>query len=352
MNTNSISLGKLLSAFGSLPEAESQGIELNAQQDIRYAHDIDVFSKVVHIFSMEWKGIRSAVGAMSGTKLAVTADRSLRSSEMTLAINIIAKFEKAIFHGVSANARNLMEYFRRNGGPECYVVWHGNHAQLSLDSERSLFLAAKRLHEKGFIKRMHILREGCHLLLNTWPNVLFNIPPNIKMKKNRPGLSENGTALVPVTAEIRKNLYTNIIAAVASPKIKSILTYNGNDLLEFCGGKSIKFLRYDGIEGHLKVLMGCVVSLNVTCVDCQPMVDLEALAAGTPAITGSLFLEKYFKSEYPKIITVQNPLSVEDIVKTIDRLDAIPGEELSSMMAEYKDELLQKHIESYKNFLA
>lgn len=350
---NSLSLKEFFSAF-DLPSAaaDQYGVDLNAPQDIQYAHKIPSFSEVVHVFSKEWKGIRSAVGAMSGTKLAVTADRKLRSSEIRYAIDNIKKFRKVIFHGLNENARVLIEYLFRHDGPDCYLVWHGNHAQLSADSEREHFLLAKRLYEKGFLKRMHILREGCHLLLNTWPDVLYNAPLNMEAKKNHIKLSENGIALVPVTAEIRKNLYTNVIAAAVSPKIKIIKTYNGKDLLEICGGKPVKFLRHAGVAGHLKVLTESSVSLNVTCVDCQPMVDLEALSAGTPSITGPLFLEKHFKSDYPRMTTVQNPLSPQEIVKTIDRLDEIPGEELCAMMADYRSELLHKHIESYNNFLS
>jgi len=351
MNSKPINLKECLSAFAFLQSERCDGVEFNAPQDTQYAHNIPSFSNVIHVFNKEWKGIRSAVGAMSGTKLAVTANRGLGSDEMHFALNNIRMFKKAIFHGVSANGRALIEHLYRHGGPECYLVWHGNHAQLSLDSERELFLVAKRLYEKGFIRKMHILREGCHLLLNTWPEMLFNVPLKIEIRKSNLKLSENGVALVPMTSEIRKNLYTNIIAAAVSTRIKIIKTYNGNDLQEICGGKPVKLLKHDGIAGHLKVLQECAVSLNVTCVDCQPMVDLEALAAGTPAITGPLFLEKYFKSAYPRITTVQNPLSAAEIVEAIDRLDDIPPEELSSMMHEYKAELVQKHVESYNNFL-
>jgi len=352
MNSNPISLNECLSAFVYLQNERCDGVEMNSPQDTQYAHNIPSFSKVIHVFSKEWKGIRSAVGAMSGAKLVVTADRGLASDEMHFALNNIRMFKKAIFHGVSANGRALIEHLHRHGGPECYVVWHGSHAQLSVDSERPLFWATKRLYEKGLIRKMHIMREGCHLLLNSWPEALFNVPLNVEGKKSCQKISEGGIAIVPLTTSLGKNLYTNIIAAAVSPKIKTIITYNGNDLSEIFREKSIKLLRHDGVAGHLKVLQECSISLNVTCVDCQPMVDLEALAVGTPAITGPLFLEQHFKSSYPHITTVQNPLSTVEIVKAIDRLDDIPQDELSSMMLEYKAELIQKHIESYNNFLA
>lgn len=349
---NSIRVDELLAAFDYWKASDHAGVVLNAAQDMQYAHAAASFEKNIHVFSKEWKGIRSAVGAMGGSKLAVTADRPLSSGEMEFALDSVRKFDKAIFHGVSVNTRNIIEYLYRHGGPESYVVWHGSHAQLSVDSERELFFPTKRLYEKGYIRRMHIMRSGCHLLLKSWPHVLFNAPLRMEAKKACARISENGIALVPMTAAMGKNLYTNIIAAAVSEKIKIIKTYNGNDLMQLCGGKTVRFLRHDGMEGHLQVLKKCAISLNVTCVDCQPMVDLEALSAGTPAITGPLFLENHFKSDYPRITTVQNPLSSEEIVKAIGRLDAIPTTELCEMMLEYKTELLQKHIESYGNFLA
>jgi hypothetical protein len=352
MNIKTIKLDECLSIFDNGQEYQHGGVELNARCDMRYAHNIQSFSKVIHVFSMEWKGIRSAVGAMGGAKLAMTADRPMRCDEILFALHNIRKFEKVIFHGVSANGRILIEHLYRQSGPDCYVVWHGSHAQLSLDHERELFLATKRLYEKGFVKKLHIMRGGCHLLLNCWPEILFNAPLNIVGEKFCQKISENGIALVPMTASMGKNLYTNIIAAAVSSKIKTINTYNGNNLMDICNGKTIKFLRHNGVAGHLKVLENCAVSLNVTCIDCQPMIDIEAVSAGTPAITGPLFLENYFKSTYPKLTTVQNPLSPEEIIKKIDKLDAIPGGELAAMMTEYKAELLQKHIESYNSFFA
>ncbi len=352
MSKNSIQLKEFLSIFDFCQPQQRGGVDLNARQDTQFAQNLSLFSDVIHVFSMEWKGIRSAVGAMSGTKLAVTADRALESGEMQFALKNIRKFKKVIFHGLNANTHIIVEQLHRHGGPESYVVWHGSHAQLSMDSERNIFLKMKRLYERGLIRRAHIMRKGCHLLLNTWPDVLFNSPLNIETKKSPVRLSDNGTALVPMTSTVGKNFYTNIVAAAVSPKIKAIKTYNGNDLLDICAGKRVSFLAHDGIAGHLKVLKECAVSLNVTCIDCQPMVDLESLAAGTPAITGPLFLEQYFKSDYPRITTIQNPLSSEEIVAVIDRLDAIPANELSAMMNDYRAELLQRHAESYGNFLA
>jgi hypothetical protein len=91
--------------------------------------------------------------------------------------------------------------------------------------------------------------------------------------------------------------------------------------------------------------------LNVTTIDCHPMVDLEALAVGTPSVRGPLFLDGLEDHPYVGLTSVDNPMSVEDVARCIRNVLERDESELRGLMNDYTENLRDLSMNRYREFL-
>ena len=91
--------------------------------------------------------------------------------------------------------------------------------------------------------------------------------------------------------------------------------------------------------------------MNASIVDCHPMVELEALAAGTPAIRGRLGMDALDDHPYVQLTQVGDPLNVADVRSTLQRVLRVPTSELQEMMTDYSRAMVQLSFERYSEFL-
>jgi hypothetical protein len=348
-------VGRQSERGATLPRALSSNVEFDAETDRRYAraNSAQRFQRVAHIFHQNWHGIRSAAGTLPGHKVALPLHRSLRHRDL---IEIIERLhgwgiQKVVFHGFSFTAVRVLKAL--NGeGIACYLVWHGNLSQLVWKPEVEFFECALNACQRGRFRRAHMMKAGMgQVFPKSYEPMLLNSPPLTGQTRLVPAFAgKTAIALVPAYSDIRKNLHSSLVGAALSQSIDEVLYYSK------VHGKvpamaRCKRIEYTGHAKHLKLLHDIDVTVNVTTIDCHPMVDLEALAAGAMAITGPLFLDALEKHPYTKLSQVDNPFNVKGISDRLDALKDIKSDELALIIGDYIEQLVSISQARYCEFL-
>ncbi|MNN37207.1 hypothetical protein D3C81_1511420 [compost metagenome] len=95
----------------------------------------------------------------------------------------------------------------------------------------------------------------------------------------------------------------------------------------------------------------CDIVLNASVVDCHPMVELEALAVGTPSVRGRLGLDALEDHDYVRLTQVRDALNVSDVSATISRILTVPDAEIEEMMGAYSAQLIELSNTRYAEFM-
>lgn len=329
--------------------------ELNATRDIRFAQPLEGHERVCHVVHQEWFGIRAAAGALPGQKLAVTAHAAPTPRDLEAVVCRLSELgvDKLVFHGFSRMAELWIRGLAAAGYEDVFLVWHGAPAMWVNKEERELIDRALQLARLGFIRRLHGMRPGTHLALGraAWIPQIYNMPPNYRSRFKSRMRGERTIAFAPSWNLIHKNLFTNVAAAVAAHEIDEVWTLASGFTLPGLPEKEIKSLpKLDQVQ-MLETMELSSIVLNASIVDCHPMVELEALASGTPAVRGRLGLDALEDHEYIRLTQVSDPLSVLDIRSVIERVLRTPHDEIQDMMASYSKELVKLSFDRYSEML-
>lgn len=330
--------------------------EMNAIRDTRYAHLDARFNRTCHVFHRDWFGIRSAAGCLPGNKLAIPSSEIISPEAIEKILELFGnkQINRLVFHGISENMRRLIFVLHDQGFRSIYLVWHGTTAQLAYEAEASLAKIAHELVLSGKLRGYHAIRRGMGKSVGQlhYPLQLLNLYPNLPASSIRlPIRGEGAVAFIPSWNDIRKNLAGNIIAAASNNRIEKIFIYAKNMHLSDQFTTKVNIVEERDMEGTLTLMQASDLILNATVIDCHPMVDLEALAVGTPTIRGPLFLDVLEDHEYSQFVTVQNPLNTQDIDEAIDRVLGGNLTQLKMAMADFKLKLKNISIQRYAEFL-
>lgn len=362
-NTERLSLARRLLALESraqpsgaskLPESRSltAEIEINALPDICHANPDASFQHVLHVFHQSWYGIRSACASLPGQKAAIPVEPA---ASPTLVLKIIdfvskAKIEKVVFHGFSANSSAILNALEHLD-IDSYLVWHGNVAQLAWDHEWRIYSMARQAYESRKFVRASVLKAGNESLFPaSFEKILLNQPPKLPPRAAPLYIGESNTILVPAFNDIRKNLYASVLGSSLGNPNGKVLYYSIADFPPIPSGNTRK-INYFGHSSHLNLLRQIDLVVNVTLIDCHPMVDVEALGAGTPSLTGPLWLDALRDHPYTKLTEVNNPFDLREIAIKVEYIFSISSDEISAIIADYSDVLRKISTERYKEFL-
>ncbi|WP_237770828.1 hypothetical protein, partial [Pseudomonas citronellolis] len=114
----------------------------------------------------------------------------------------------------------------------------------------------------------------------------------------------------------------------------------------------VKKVGYRDHASMLELMATMDIVLNVTTIDCHPMVDLEAMSVGTPCVRGPLFLDGLENHPYVRLTAIDNPMSVEDVARCIAQVLDTGERELVDLMDDYKRQLHELSAQRYAEFLA
>lgn len=347
---------KRLPYYNNNDEIKTEDFSWNLPLDLQFTHKKNSFSRVCHVYHHDWIGIRNAAKYLPGHKLAISSSNSLSVENVRVIHDMLAQngIDRLVFHGMSNPMAYLLRSFKSLGIEHLYIVWHGTTSQLSYKNERDLFNIAMILVKEKTIRRFHAIRRGLQDFIGPlhFKEQLLNIPP--KIDRFKISFSHNQTeaiAFSPSWNTIGKNLYGNIFAAQMNNRISKIWVLAEDLCLPQMRNSKVEKVSTQNKFEIFNYFEAVDITLNATLIDCHPMVNLESLAVGTPAIQGPLFLDVLEEHPYTQLVTVKNPLSVQDISKAIDNVLSFPSEELQEIMKDYSKILIEIAINRYSEFL-
>jgi SAM-dependent methyltransferase len=329
------------------------------EQDVRLMNHHEGFEAICHVFNREWIGIRAAAGALPGHKLAISAKREMSASDVGQVINLLrAKgITKLVIHGMSEPLYALIVALAKARSFEMFLVWHGAPAMWLNEHERKLVGFAINLTQRGVIKKMNAMRLGTEPLIGerAYPKLLLNMPPRISDRAFGAPINDirktGAVAFIPSWHLLHKNVATCTLAAHITPEIREIWLLDDGVAKRLGYKDKLKSLSPRSGLVMLETMRQADVIINVSLIDCHPMVDLEALAVGTPCLRGPLFLDALEDHPYVGLTETENVLSVADISRTIRNVLQTGSNELSDMMNDYKRELIAVSVNRYREFL-
>jgi hypothetical protein len=333
------------------PEKEPSWV-FNAPRDQVYAApEHPIFSQVLSVFTQEWVGIRAASGSLPGKKLAVSKDMVWSSAELRRVCDLIDRnnITCILAQGASFATLDLLAALRAElPSLKIVGVWHGTLAAWAYDEERRLANRFLELASVGVFDRVSLMRRGMHgLHPKATPYLVPNMPPMVNIRRLGPPRSgQKLTCLFGSWNNHWKNMYANVVAAALSERVGKVLCYAPVELPAHLSAK-IERVSYDTREAHFRKLSLCDLVLNATVVDCHPMVELEALAVGTPTLRGELDLDFGHDHPFCRLMTVSSvhdPIALRD---QIDRISMVPGGELADIVADYRRLVVVTSLERY-----
>lgn len=339
-------------ASSSAPDHAS--FVFDAPIDSRFVNDDPRFGPLAQVFHKEWFGIRAACGSLPGTKLAITANKPLSADDLEEIVDTCrAKgIDRMLLHGMSDSMYAFAEAMHR-ADIALYIVWHGAAAMWVHEAERKYFELSAGLLASGVVQRLHPIRRGTDIVLghaNAYRKQLLNAVPNVRIERAAPRRSESAIAFSPSWNLLHKNLATNLAAANVANRVGTIWAMASDAVLVGEHHKKFERLRPQKQLEIMQTMAQADVVLNVSIVDCHPMVDMEALAAGTPCVRGRLFLDALEDHPYVRLTEVENMLSVEDVAHAIDRVLAVPQAEMDAHMRDYGSAMTRIALDRYAEF--
>jgi SAM-dependent methyltransferase len=337
--------------------ADDSLAEWQSIRDTKYANPDERFNGVCHIFHNDWVGIRSAVGALPGWKFSISSKKGLPIQEIEELISRLSQhsIQKIVLHGISDPMYVLSRALSKAGFNNQYLVWHGTTTQWVWEDERRYAQKAIQMAREGKVRRFSAIRRGLGSIVGerNFAPQLVNMPPRIedRLVKRRSSQPQDCSVLAPSWNDLRKNLATNVLAAQTVDCVNKIYVIAKDFTMPGWLTPKLEKIAYRDHTSMLELMSTMNLVLNVTTIDCHPMVDLEAMSVGTPSIRGPLFLDGLEDHPYVRMTAVENPMSVEETAQCIDRTLKADQSELNEMMCDYKRELLELSRQRYMEFL-
>ncbi len=341
--------------LATLQDSGDRSPSWNALCDTRYAHTIPALEKLLHIFSSEWVGLRAAAGAFPGTKLALPAEAPVSQETLDRVARQILdlKPRRIVVQGMSDNLLALIERLGKlKLADHVYVVFQGAPAQWWSPAEARYASICFSLAQRGAIKGLHVLKPAFEFPTpRLYKPMLFNLSPKLVQPVEPPPPGGNGRVFVPGWAGWRKNIHTNALGAALSEKVTEVCAYAGDLTLPEPLSSKIRIVPYSSREQTFELIASSSLLLNVSLVDCHPMVHLEAQSLGRASIRGPLFLDALEDHQYIQLTTVRDVTSATEIKCVVDKLLVIPGAERLQLATDYQRLSDEISILRYREFL-
>jgi hypothetical protein len=346
---------RLRKTFGrDLPGSVEPRLSLDCLSDTKYANEDEMFAGVLHVFHQRWMGIRAAAGSLPGRKLAIADGAELTRQELADMLGLIGRerISRIVFHGMFEAAGMLIDSLAHAGASHLvHMVFHGNVAQWADRPERALALSAIEAAQAGKIRRIHFMQRGYAIAgRRSFLPMLLNAAP-CHRRPFADGSRRGDVAFIPGTDSWRKNLHANAFGAALSPRISRVMHYAPDIRLPTPHGAKLREASYvdRGATFEMMARVGC--TLNVSLVECHPMVGLESESVGTPCLRGRLNLDYGEDHEYVRLVQVDDPISPFEISKRLDAVLAVQDSERLAMVKDYAALMCRTSIERYKEFL-
>jgi len=313
----------------------------------------------MHVFDADWHGIRNASSFAPGHKFSISHLQEPDGELIRHLLGVIygADIHHVVFQGYSHSAHALVNILarRRPNRVKLYVVAHVATSQFDNSFEPEMLGLLREAHRDGKIRRLASVKPNFRDVAPFFSEILiYNFIP-VLPKHDTESEVDPQTVLVPLENTFRKNLYTNIIAALNSTAVNRIISINQPSFLERL--RDISKVEVIGYQRNKRILewmrsVGCV--LNVTYAECQPMTQLEAIACGTACLTGPLnlpVLRELPLTSYTQVAAADDPSYITEKLNTLLELRTNSQDKYAALVREYSDTLTLLARDSYRALL-
>lgn len=281
----------------------------DSAQDMAFTHHAPGFDRVLHVFNDAWHGIRAASGYAPGHKLAISEVTGIDAEVVRHVEGLIHRhrIDRVIFQGYSDAAHGLAESLKSRFGDavRLHAVTHVTATQFENRFEIRMQALLRNALAKGTLTRLGSVKPDFDTVIEEyWPATILNFGPNLgdtmgHLRKAR------GEVLIPIENSWRKNLYTNMLAALRSDLVSVIHTVNFPTGLETLADVAkISLMPFRKGVPLFAMMASVELQMNLSLAECQPMTQLEALAVGTPCITSPLHLHEFENDPLLKLCEV------------------------------------------------
>ncbi len=317
----------------------------------------DLSNKVISVCNPYWQGVRSAAEGQSPNLLLLP---DLTPSLIKKAVELIKHFSpthvivNGFWNGYDVLAVEAKKSIKN---VKIFYVHHGSFYQMLEDRKMPGILSLIiSLYKQGIISKIGFVKAGMAEVFSH-----FGIESQLLLnrisqtgEKSTPKWAAPVKAFIPATDHLRKNIHTQIVAALMINEIDEIHIIGPVDLVYLKESKAL----LDRIIVHSKLnrtevfkLIGeSTFVLYVTISECAPMVPLESFSQGVPCLTGNnhgLFSNNSYLKEMLIVKEEDDPISImKSIVKIKENYkDILKG------ISRYNDAYNQLADESIESFL-
>lgn len=337
----------------------SHSVEFDSIRMTRHMHHAPGFEKVLHVAHKEWHGIRQATAYGPGRKALIPADSKIGFPEFDALQAAIERegVDTLVFQGFSFNSDEVLKHIRARFGPDLkiFAITHVTTSQFEHHFEVHMQERLLNRRRYGMIDGLASVKPGFHNVFGDyWKGTILNYAPNLPMD-SFPSDSKRVEIYSPLNGDWRKNVYTNVIAAMMARNVDLVKTaHYPNELDRILSVEKLRVLGFLHGDDLLAEMANSALVLMATLAECQPMTQLEALAVGTPSLTGPLQIDEFAGDPLSALCTsdkLDNPgLLSKDIERLVDaRLSDPDG--MREMIA---DHLAKRHRlanQHYADFL-
>ncbi len=258
------------------------GILFNALSDTKRAHRHPDLAGVMHIFDCYWHGIRSATACLPGHKVGISHKRFPDGDALLHLFTYIQlnKITHVCYQGFSENALEIARLLAQEfgSGLKQSVVTHVSPAQFENAFEMQMLKAMLEGLSDGLFRRLGSVKPRFSGVVPAfWDKTLINLAPNVDYPYS---LRDSTSVLIPVENNWRKNLYSNVLAAVYCDAVKTINVVNWpNEIDNIVATEKLVRLPFMRPQQILAYSAASAAIMHASLIECQPMTQLEALSS-------------------------------------------------------------------------
>lgn len=299
--------------------------------------------KIISICHPHWHGVCAAAEGQTDNVLYL---KECNKHEVNKAVEILVGSAAShfIFNGFWAGYDQVICGLRE-ASRDCkiFYVHHGSFYQMGEDRTVPDVLAKMlRLHEKGILDKIGFVKFEMADALNKLGIDARYVMNSVKIRTT-PSISKWELPVkigIPVQENLRKNVHTQIMAALLLEGVSEIHLWHKPNLsyLEIAGVDLDKLIIHSncGRQETLELIADMTAVLYTTISECHPMILLESFSVGTPCFT----------SNTHGILSEMPDLMERLIVSEADNPMAI-AKHIEKQISSYS-ELSEKVISAYK----
>jgi hypothetical protein len=180
--------------------------------------------------------------------------------------------------------------------------------------------------------------------------MLFN-PAPVHHAPVGSGRRQDDVIFLPGTNTWRKNLHVNALGGALSARVSRVMHYAPDLVLPQPYDAKLRRASYTDRAATFGLMARVGCTLNVSLVECHPMVGLESESVGTPCLRGRLNLDAGEDHAYARLVQVDDPNSPYDVQRRLDDILVLPQPERLEMIRDYTAQMDRRSLDRYKEFL-